>query len=221
MFDVNTNFKIKVVQTLQEIDETNPCHNLLLYTDNVPLGFALLQSVNACSPNCIISQCLQNINGMHLPCLSSDLFVQYTTDYNNLWKYPEVTLKRQGPSIERWNAYQDKSESGTDNVPSIHCPFWPNSASEWTRRPRHFGWPSSHDISSIIDFGCHLVPIGHPHSDTKLTEWRISFSVAERALVWSFNHIQMQCYAVMKIILKQFIKIKMQFKKLCLVFLLY
>ena len=36
-------------------------------------------------------------------------------------------------------------------------------------------------------------------------EWRISFSVAERTLVWSFNHVQMQCYAVMKLILKEFI----------------
>ena len=137
------------------------------------------------------------------------LFIQYTTDHYIFRKEPGDTYKRQGPSIEIWNAYQDvESEPGTDQVPSIHCSFWPNSASEWSQRPRHFGWPSSHDISSIIDFGCHLVPIGHPLSDTKLTEWRISFSVAERALVWSFNHIQMQCYAVMKIILKQFIKIK-------------
>ena len=37
-------------------------------------------------------------------------------------------------------------------------------------------------------------------------EWRLSFSIAERTLVWSFNHIQMQCYAVMKIILKEYIK---------------
>ena len=32
--------------------------------------------------------------------------------------------------------------------------------------------------------------------------------MAERTLVWSFNHIQIQCYAVMKIILKEFIKTK-------------
>ena len=217
MQDVDTLFKIKVIQTLQEIDETNQYHNLLLCTDNAPLGFALLQSMNACpSPNCIISQCLQNVNGMHVPCLSSDLFVQYTTDHNVIIQNPGDTRKRQGPSIEIWTAYQDKSESGTDHVPSIHCTFWPNSASEWATRPRHFGWPSSHDISSIIDFGCHLVPIGHPHSDTKLTEWRISFSVAERALVWAFNHVQMQCYAVMKIILKQFIKVKCSSKNFVL-----
>ena len=218
MFDVNTDFKIKVVQTLQEIDETNTRNKFLLCTDNVPPGFALLQSMDLtpCNPNCYIFHCLQNINGMHLTYLSSDLFAQYNTDHKSIMEEPGDTQKRQGPSIEIWGAYEDKSESGTDYVPSIHCPFWPNSASEWTQRPRHFGWPSSRDISSIIDFGCHLVPVGHPHSDTKLTEWRISFSLAERTLVWSFNHIQMQCYAVMKIILKQFIKIKCSSKNFVL-----
>ena len=219
MYDVNTFFKIKVIQTLQDIDETSPCHKFLLCTDNVPLGFALLQSMNPTpcgSPDCFISPCLQNINGVHLPCLSSNLFVQHNIDHNILKKNPGSTHKRQGPSVDIWDAYQDISESGTDYVLSIHCTFWPNSASEWTRRPRYFGWPSSHDISSIIDFGCHLVPTGHPHSDTKLTEWRISFSVAERALVWAFNHVQMQCYAVMKIILKQFIKIKCSSKNFVL-----
>ena len=118
------------------------------------------------------------------------------------------TLERQGPSVEGWNIYQDKSESGTDNVPSIHCPFWPNEAEEWIHRSRNFDWPTASVISSIIEFGCHLVPIGHPLSDMKLMEWRISFSMAERELVWSFNHVQMQCYAIMKVLLKEFIKVK-------------
>ena len=61
---------------------------------------------------------------------------------------------------------------------------------------------------SIADFGFHLVAVGHPNSATKLLEWRISFSIAERTLVWSFSHVQMQCYALMKIILKQFIKVR-------------
>ena len=37
-------------------------------------------------------------------------------------------------------------------------------------------------------------------------EWRISFSIAERHLAWSFNHTQVQMYAVLKLILKEFIK---------------
>ena len=91
---------------------------------------------------------------------------------------------------------------------SIHCDFWPNEAMEWIHRPRNCGWPTSFDILSIVKFGFHLVPVGHPHSDMKQMEWRLSYSLAERALVWSFNHTQMQCYAIMKIILKEFIKVK-------------
>ena len=114
---------------------------------------------------------------------------------------------RQGPSLELWGKYENESDSGTDHVLSIHCEFWPNEAMEWSHRSRNFDWPTSLDISSIVKFGFHLVPVGHPHSDMQETEWRISFSLAERALVWSFNHVQMQCYAIMKIILKEFIKV--------------
>ena len=89
---------------------------------------------------------------------------------------------------------------------SIHCQFWPEAAAELLLRPRYHGWPKPRDIRSIVNFGCHLVPVGHPQSALKFMEWRFSFSIAERILVWSFNHIQIQCYAVMKIILKEFIK---------------
>ena len=102
----------------------------------------------------------------------------------------------------------DRSESGVDSVPSIHCSFWPRGAEEWLHRPRRCGWPTSTDITQITDFGCHLVAVGYPLSSSKEMEWRISFSVAERILVWSFNHIQIQCYAVMKIFLKEFIKVR-------------
>ena len=60
-------------------------------------------------------------------------------------------------------------------------------------------------LLSFVDFGFHLVPVGHPHSDMNMMEWRISFSIAERTLLWSFTHIQKQCYAVIRLILKEFI----------------
>ena len=206
MGDVNIDLNAKVFQTIHEIDETNLYTILVLCTENVPPGFALLQCVNICSHS-TFPPCFKNIND--IPYVSSDKFIQCFFDYYNLFPGSfQETRKRQGPSIERWSLYDDESKSGTDNVPCFHCTFWPNGALEWTQRPRYFGWPSSHDLSSIISFGCHIVPIGHPLSKTKSEEWRISFSVAERTLVWSFNHVQMQCYAVMKIIFKEFIKLK-------------
>ena len=118
---------------------------------------------------------------------------------------PHIATTTQGPSVEGWSPYKDRSQSGTDSVFSIHCLFLLDVASEWRTRCRRFTWPSPCDMKTIVDFGFHLVPVGHPHSDTNMMEWRMSFSVAERTLVWSFNHIQMQCYAVMKVILKEFI----------------
>ena len=131
-------------------------------------------------------------------------------------------FKRQGPSLENnlssiFTQIADQIE-GVDQVMCIHCDFWPNEASEWRLRPRNFGWPTPLTLSSIVSFGFHLVAIGHPHSATKLTEWRISFSMAERTLACTFNHVQMQCYAVMKIILKQFIKKRCSPKSLMFIF---
>ena len=91
-------------------------------------------------------------------------------------------------------------------MPAILCKVWPTAATEWKNRPRHYGWPAQHDKESIEAFGYHLVPIGHTLSRTRSLEWRLSFSIAERTLVWSFNHTQLQYYALMKLILKEFVK---------------
>ena len=148
----------------------------------------------------------RNIDGV--PHLSSDLIVQKASLYReNPWCAGDTRV-RQGPSLEYRSQFSDESKPGTDLILSLHCPFWPNGASEWINRPRLSGWPTPHDIYSIVDFECHIVLVGRPLSPRREMEWRISFSIAERILVWSFNHVQMQCYAVMKIVLKEFIKIR-------------
>ena len=114
----------------------------------------------------------------------------------------------QGPLRETWTIFDNINKSGMDMVSSIRCRFWPSSAMEWIDRPRHYGWPSTCAKDNIVAFGHHLVPVGHPSSPMKEMQWRISFSIAERTLVWSFNHAQIQCYAMMKLILKEFIKVK-------------
>ena len=206
MVDINDSFYIKVVQSLHESSSPSPFSVFYLCTENTPTGFALLRCITPGISEKLLNCAIQS----HY--LSSNLMVEnimfpFTKCFDILHGTGFITkTARQGPSIERWNILQKPSESGTDTVPSIHCAFWPNGAKEWIERSRPFGWPTSHDVSSIVNFGCHLVPIGHPHSQTRSLEWRISFSVAERALVWSFNHVQMQCYAIMKIILKEFIK---------------
>ena len=221
MYDMNKSFQIKVTQSLDEDNDAFPYSTLFMSTENVPPGFALLQYLHQ-TPlmHSLLYRASKNMYGRKYLC--SDLFIENNESLLRNMNRPELqSVQRQGPSAEIWISGQDTFESGTDSVFSIHCPFWPNEASEWVQRLRHFSWPSSQDVSTITDFGFHVVPVGHPHSDTKLMEWRISFSVAERTLVWSFNHVQIQCYAVMKIILKEFIKLRcnMQNQVLCSYFI--
>ena len=130
----------------------------------------------------------------------------------NLLKSKTETHRIQGPAIESWHEFEDTSKAGRDNVASILCKAWPTAAAEWKNRPRHYGWPSQYDKESIEAFGYHLVPIGHTLSTKRSLEWRVSFSIAEKTLVWSFNHTQLQCYALMKLILKEFVKAKCSVK---------
>ena len=208
MYEMNSTYHIKVIQSLDENTSISPYSTFLMSTENIRLGFALLQHVPPTPLHPVLSRASQDMNGsLHL---SSDLYEQHIierfqsyirdTCFNGV-----ITTQRQGPSTETSNP---PGKEPNDNVECIYCPFWPNEASEWRDRPRHFGWPTPNDLMSIADFGFHLVAVGHPNSETKLMEWRISFSIAERTLVWSFSHVQMQCYALMKIILKQFIKVR-------------
>ena len=208
MWDINDRYNIRVAQTAQEarVASSPRISSLILCTDNVHPGFALLRwlSISSPIPHPLLLRASQYMYGS--PHLSSFLFMRERLQAENTGD--GVTLAIQGPSIETWIEYDDRSKSGIDIVFSIHCPFWPRGAEEWLHRPRRCGWPTPTDITQITDFGCHLVAVGFPLSSSKEMEWRISFSVAERILVWSFNHIQIQCYAVMKLILKEFIKVR-------------
>ena len=212
MYDVNDLYLINVLPSSNEYTGSPPRCTLIMCTENVPHGFALLQLAQhtPLTPGSIWNVLNISSRQMYgLRYLSSDLFMNFAMLMENKMRSGSgMTLKRQGPSVESWPPFGDKAESGVDNVSSIHCSFWPKEASEWPVRPRKFEWPTSQDVSEIVNFGFHIVPVGHPLSVFKSMEWRISFSVAERTLVWSFNHVQMQCYAVMKIILKEFIQVK-------------
>ena len=208
MYEINPAYKIKVIQSLDENTSTSPYSTFLMSSENIRPGFTLLQHVPPTPLNPFLSRASQDMSGsLHL---RSDLFVQHILEgiqcvicdsgLNDV-----LTMHRQGPSKETSTG---PGREPDDHVDCIRCSFWPSEASEWRDRPRYFGWPTPDDLMYITDFGFHLVAIGDPNSETKLLEWRISFSIAERTLVWSFSHVQMQCYALMKIILKQFIKVR-------------
>ncbi|KAK3082810.1 hypothetical protein FSP39_005983 [Pinctada imbricata] len=92
-----------------------------------------------------------------------------------------------------------------DNALCIHFPSWPDVAKNWILRSRPHGWPSHDVVQNIIMNGCHVVPIGDQTSAYHQHEWRISFSMAERTLMHSFNHVQFLTYNLLRLCLKRVI----------------
>ena len=200
MYDIDTVHDIYVSESIQVLSQSSHTNKFFMVTDNVKPGFALLKAFGEIKDALLLQTLWKVYKDPHL---SSNMFVTSLLPF----QHNEFPTKIQGPSLETWTQFCIlNSQSGRDRVPSIPCKFWPSRATEWTHRPRHYGWPFLCDRNKIVTLGFHLVPVGHPLSAMKLMEWRISFSIAERILVWSFNHTQMQCYAFMKLLLKEFIK---------------
>ena len=196
MRDLNEDHHIEVTDQEYALPRSGREQLFVMVTDNVHPAFAMLRCIKAVMP-CIV-EALQVVD-------SSYFLSSYLTVFNHFGKCQHTNLRMQGPSIEHSKGLNGHGTE-EDVVFSIHCPFWPSTASEFACRTRPNGWPSKLAINKIVEFGFHLVPIGHPPSSKCMLEWRLSFSIAEKFLVWSFNHIQIQMYAVLKLILKEFIK---------------
>ena len=79
----------------------------------------------------------------------------------------------------------------------------PECAFKWFGRERHYNWPSQEQIDKCKTLECFFVQVGHPNSDEKHLQWRISLSLQERLLVTSFNSVQLKCYVLLKMIKKE------------------
>ena len=96
----------------------------------------------------------------------------------------------------------------------LRCAIWPTSAYDCIRRLHQCGWPSHDTILSIVSDGILFVPIGAKQSIFENTEWRMSFSLAEKTLIHSMNHTQFLCYGLLKIFLKEAIDVNSNVKGL-------
>ncbi|VDI62177.1 Hypothetical predicted protein [Mytilus galloprovincialis] len=86
----------------------------------------------------------------------------------------------------------------------LRCKYLPQNALPWGFR-RRLQWPPDCVIDSIIQYGCLLVPIGPKTKPDDHLLWRLSFSVAEKKLVHSFNFTQFLCYGLLKLMLKRIV----------------
>ncbi|KAK3086716.1 hypothetical protein FSP39_022406 [Pinctada imbricata] len=96
-----------------------------------------------------------------------------------------------------------------DQVYALKCPIWPTQAQSFIKKSLDRGWPSKDILTEICTDGCLLIPINSKQqqcSDSTDLEWRISFSLAEKRLIFSMNHCQLLCYGLLKLFLNEVLK---------------
>ncbi|XP_063447598.1 uncharacterized protein LOC134727148 [Mytilus trossulus] len=137
-------------------------------------------------------------NTFYGPLISNDSFKNYF-----LSRYRDSDCKIHGPCIS-------DSKDGVDHLFCFRAMLWPDVANSWLTRNRISSmWPPSDVILNSVSQGILLVPIGSKFGSTEdcSYEWRISFSLQERDLIYSFNNTQVLCYTVFKYLKNDLLKI--------------
>ena len=137
-----------------------------------------------------ISKEIRNITG-HDGFVGSSNFIESMKD---------ETDERRGPAATKLAYPSQPSKGMADFVYCFHCPSWPQCSSAFITRHKVHGWPSQSLIDKIQQAGCHVVGVGHPHSDNKDIEWRWSFSVAEKELIHDMSDTMAGVMYVLKVI---------------------
>ncbi|XP_045156542.2 uncharacterized protein LOC123523024 [Mercenaria mercenaria] len=185
---------------LQDWSDWQPgVHNLLMIQDDtVSPGYCLLQYLRDDVPlpyNYVLHEhCFRDRTGRILlsnTFMSAAATTAHFTGVNN------------GP------AYTVGGVPGvpdTDYVPAYPCKTWPLQARPWLNQQGAGHWPSDDMKRYCSNTGCFVVCVGSKGSENEELEWRISTSLAERCLMLNLNITQIQCYVLMKMILKTYIK---------------
>lgn len=100
------------------------------------------------------------------------------------------------------------------------CQFWPSTATSLIATCQLKQWPTQNVMREIISNEFHVMPIGSNSADNESElEWRLSFSDAERQIIYSFSHTQFLCYGMFKIFLKEVLSLGKQESLICSYFL--
>ncbi|VDI23866.1 Hypothetical predicted protein [Mytilus galloprovincialis] len=169
---------------VMDTEDTHPCFTQLLLVNDHDLTFPTQVIKNLFQERTFSSElyrlfCIKGV---------SNIFTFTCTDI----------MKIHGPCIS----------STTDTIDvarCLKCDNWISQAQPWIKRPRTT-WPSPDLISKITSCGVLFVPIGYKGSSNENLQWRISFSVAEKFLIFAFNHTQLLCYALLKIMIKEIVQ---------------
>ncbi|XP_062601328.1 uncharacterized protein LOC134263044 [Saccostrea cucullata] len=161
---------------------------ILMDTSNTPGGYARLQLLTP-SRNPIVNSSLSRINDVNY--ISSSLFRGWWHHHLQGTDPARKTEVLHGPCYSF-----SFSLIETDLANCLHCSEWPSAALNSINRYSV--------LQEFLSEGCHLVPIESKlPNDFEDLEWRISFALAERKLVYNMDHVQFLCYGLLKIFLKE------------------
>ncbi|KAK3094104.1 hypothetical protein FSP39_024174 [Pinctada imbricata] len=175
----------RIVMTYREATQANRNGDVLMLPSEFSPGYCRLLDMRGSHPEDVIHM----VQGR--PFVSSSLFKQH---FANEEQYIHGPCQSETIGFQKF-----------DFAYCFSCYTWPDIANDWVIRERSNGWPSCEMIQNIAGNGCHVVPIGDPDSPYTDHEWRISFSVAERTLMHSLNHVQFLVYNLLRLTLKRVI----------------
>lgn len=208
MFWSTTN---KVICDISNLNVSNPC-TILMEDSDAPPGFVKLKLLtpirNLKLLDSLEDQMIDNY-------ISSEKFSHSV--YCSLTKSRILTekLRPHGPCSSFYSAGYEN-----DFGVCMACQQWPRTAQTWIARCHLKQWPSQVVISEIISNGCHVMPIGsNSTTNERELEWRVSFSHAERTIVYSFNHTQFLSYGILKIFSKELLSAATNDTLICSYFL--
>ena len=182
--------------------ENHPKMEYYVYTEGMHPGYTLLEIVR---PGGTPERFKTEISSVDKSFLDG---AKQTSIHHGLKETSRHEISFQGPAVTFTvdNVSHIPSYTDVDYVHALFLPKWPQIANEWIHRQRVCNWPSQRTIQEIVDKGCHVVAKGHPASKTMTSEWRFSFSYAERALSRQLSRIQKQCYLLLKVLHRQAFK---------------
>ncbi|XP_062612785.1 uncharacterized protein LOC134274520, partial [Saccostrea cucullata] len=182
-----------VIWDLSQSQYYNTHRQTLILCDcsDSPPGFTLLNLLSPSMDKYIQSMCVRMNNRYYI---SSSKYRQIFLPALSL----SYNLTQHGPCASLTFRAQE-----FDHASCFVSDFWPPSASSWIDRCH--SWPQPHVVDDIVKNGCHFVAIGHKLGNHEDHEWRISFSQAEKKLVYIMNHCQFLTYGLLKLILREII----------------
>ncbi|VDI20873.1 Hypothetical predicted protein [Mytilus galloprovincialis] len=181
---INKMEEADIVQNVRSIK--HPIHHttFVMETDNDYPGFTRLRMVTE-----------KKDGSFFVPFAGNRLYLRVNPFVErNKQSIPTMTVFTHGPCLSD----QDQT---IDYAFCLRSKYLPHNAIPWAYRHRR-QWPPNIVIDRIIDYGCLMVPIGPKNRSKDDFLWRVSFSVAEKMLVHSFNFTQMLCYGLLKLTLK-------------------